>query len=88
MLKRSHFIVISILLAVTIFTLSFYLSSSSASKVFQADIGELPPLPTPGPEPTSPPDSLEGAIPVTNEMEALERAIALDSAWATRATPR
>ncbi len=49
--------------------------------------GELPPLPTPGPEPTSLPESFEGAIPVTNEIEALERAIALDSAWATRAKP-
>lgn len=48
---------------------------------------EPPPPPTPGTEPTSLPDSLEGAIPVTNEIEALERAIALDSAWATRATP-
>ena len=53
-----------------------------------ASIGNVPPdPPTPGPEPTSLPESLEGAIPVTNEIEALERAITLDSEWATRATP-
>ena len=87
MLKRNHFIFISILLTVTVFVLSVYLFSSSASTVFQVSVDELPPTPSPGPEPTSIPESLEGAIPVTNEVEALKRAIVLDRAWSTRAAP-
>lgn len=48
---------------------------------------DLPPPPTPGPEPTAIPESYEGAYPVTTKEEAVDHVIQLDRAWTIREEP-
>lgn len=82
------FISVASIILLSGIVLAFVFDSQMASGLTRGTSqDEVPPLPTPGPEPTSPPDSLEGAVPILTREDAIKQAILLDQAWTTREVP-
>lgn len=76
-----------LIMAMIIVVASFLISTTLGFTSAQDDAAMAPATPSPGPEPTSIPDSNEGAYPVTTVEDAIDRAIFLDAAWTERDEP-